>query len=111
MIIVFMILCLQSFVMEYFDMKSQITDHVLNSYEKPENYNFLLELSELIFNIESKKLNINLSALDNKLYELRTRKFKEKLQHIHPHISYNVFGTITGRLTTKKDSFPILTLG
>jgi len=100
----------ESFVIEYFDMKSQITNHILNSYEKPENYNFLLELSELIFEIENNKLNIDVSALDNKLYELRTRKFKEKLSKIRPYISYNVFGTITGRLTTKKDSFPILTL-
>ena len=100
----------ESFVKEYFDVKSQITDHVLNSCEKPENYNFLLELSDLIFNIEKNKLHIDTSALDNKLYELRTRKFKEKLQRIRPYISYNVFGTITGRLTTKKDSFPILTL-
>ena len=100
----------KSFVIEYFDMKSQITDHVLNSYEKPENYNFLLELSELIFEIENNKLNIDLSALDAKLYEFRTRKFKEKLSRTQPNISYNVFGTITGRLTTKKDSFPILTL-
>jgi len=100
----------ESFVKEYFDMKSQITEHVLNSNEKPDNYNFLLELSDLIFNIEKNKLHIDTSALDNKLYELRTRKFKEKLSRIRPHISYNVFGTITGRLTTKKDSFPILTL-
>tara|TARA_Y100000034_G_scaffold136397_1_gene212610 strand:- start:1491 stop:2693 length:1203 start_codon:yes stop_codon:yes gene_type:complete len=100
----------ESFVMEYFDIKSQITDHVLNSYVKPENYSFLLELSELIYNIEKNKLHVDLSALDGKLYESRTRKFKEKLSRIRPHISYNVFGTITGRLTTKKDSFPILTL-
>ena len=100
----------ECFVMEYFDMKSQITDHVLNSYEKPENYTFLLELSELIFQIENHKLNIDLSTLDNNLHEFRTRKFKEKLSRTHPHIFYNIFGTITGRLTTKKDSFPILTL-
>ena len=100
----------ESFVMEYFDIKSQITNHVLNSYNKPGNYNFLLELSELIFQIEIHKLNIEASALDNNLHEFRTRKFKEKLLRTHPHISYNIFGTITGRLTTKKDSFPILTL-
>jgi len=100
----------ESFVIEYFDMKSQITDHILDSCEKPENYEFLLELSELVSGIENHKLNIDLKALDNDLHEYRTRKFKEKLARMHPHISYNVFGTITGRLTTKKDSFPILTL-
>ena len=100
----------ESFVMEYFDIKSQITDHVLDSCEKPKNYDFLLELTELVSGIEKHKLNIDLKALDNDLHEYRTRKFKEKLARMHPHISYNVFGTITGRLTTKKDSFPILTL-
>ena len=69
----------ESFVMEYFDIKSQITDHVLNSYDKPENYDFLLELSHLVSEIEKHKLNIDLSALDNNLHEFRTRKFKEKI--------------------------------
>jgi len=100
----------ESFVIEYFNIKSQITDHVLNSYKKPENYDFLLELSELIFEIESKKLNIDPQTLDTDLHQYRTRKFKEKLMKVRPHISYNMFGTITGRLTTKRDSFPILTL-
>tara|TARA_R110000824_G_scaffold179668_1_gene359956 strand:+ start:2149 stop:3351 length:1203 start_codon:yes stop_codon:yes gene_type:complete len=100
----------ETFVKEYFEIKSQITNHVLDSYEKPDNYDFLIKLSELLSQIENNKLNIDLSALDNKLYELRTRKFKEKLAQVRPYISYNVFGTITGRLTTKKDSFPILTL-
>ena len=100
----------ESFVIEYFDIKSQITEHVLNSYDKPENYEFLLELSELVSDIEKHKINIDLKQIDNDLHEYRTRKFKEKLARMRPHVSYNVFGTITGRLTTKKDSFPILTL-
>ena len=100
----------KSFVIEYFNIKSQITNYVLNSYKKPENYDFLLEPSKLVASIESHKLNIDLTDLDKDLHEHRTRKFKEKLARIQPHISYNVFGTITGRLTTKKDSFPILTL-
>ena len=100
----------ESFLVEYFDIKSQITDHVLKSYDKPEDYDFLLEVSHLVSEIENKKLNIDPSAIDDQLHEYRARKFKEKLSRMHPHISYNVFGTITGRLTTKKDSFPILTL-
>ena len=99
-----------NFVIEYFDIKSQITEHVLDSYEKPSNYNFLVELSALIFEIEQNPLSIDLSALDDKLHQLRTRNIKEKLMRLRPYISYNLFGTITGRLTTKKDSFPILTL-
>ena len=100
----------ESFVKEYFNIKSQITDHVLKSYTKPDNYSFLLELSHLVSEIENNKLNIDIKALDKDLYHLRARNFKKKLSQINPYILYNVFGTITGRLTTKKHSFPILTL-
>ena len=100
----------ESFVMEFFEVKSQITEHVLNTQEKPSNYDFMVELSELVNEISKNKLILNTSGLDESLHQLRTRKFKEKIQRINPHVQYNVFGTITGRLTTKKDSFPILTM-
>ena len=100
----------ESFVMEFFEVKSQITEHVLNTQEKPSNYDFMVELSELVNEISKNKLILNTSGLDESLHQLRTRKFKEKIQRTNPYVQYNVFGTITGRLTTKKDSFPILTM-
>ena len=100
----------ESFVLEFFEVKSQITEHVLNTQEKPSNYDFMVELSELVNVISKNKLILNTSGLDESLHQLRTRKFKEKIQRTNPYVQYNVFGTITGRLTTKKDSFPILTM-
>ena len=100
----------ESFVIEYFEMKSKITEHVLNSYERPENYEFLMELCDLLSVISENKLIIDLKELDEQIHQLRTRKFREKLARTRPQVFYNVFGTVTGRLTTKKDSFPILTL-
>ena len=100
----------ESFVMEFFEVKSQITEHILKTNEKPGNYDFMVELSELVDQISKNKLILNTSGLDESLHQLRTRKFKEKLQRTSPYVQYNVFGTITGRLTTKKDSFPILTM-
>ena len=100
----------ESFVMEFFEVKSQITEHILKTNEKPSNYDFMVELSELVDQISKNKLTLNTSGLDESLHQLRTRKFKEKLQRTSPYVQYNVFGTITGRLTTKKDSFPILTM-
>jgi hypothetical protein len=100
----------QSFVIDYFKFKTKITNHVLKTYDKPENYDFLLDLSKTIFNIEQKRLDIDIQALNSKLYMYKTRQFKNKLERTPPYISYNIFGTSTGRLATNKDSFPILTM-
>ena len=99
-----------SFVIDYFKIKSQITNHVLNHYEKPANYDFLLELVKLSTQIRDNQLNINPNAIKDRLHELKTRNFHTKLFRCNPFIDYNIFGTITGRLSTKKESFPILTM-
>jgi hypothetical protein len=100
----------ESFVNEYFETKNKITQHVFDNYKIPTNYDFLVELSDLVASIQSKRLIINTSLMDKNIHELRVRKIKEKIINIEPIVSYNVFGTITGRLTTKKNSFPLLTL-
>ena len=100
----------KSFVIDYFTIKSQITEHVLNQYKRPESYEFLLELSKLITSIRDNNLNINREVLTPKLHQLKARNFYTKTFSCNSYIDYNLFGTITGRLTTKKDSFPILTM-
>ena len=100
----------RTFLLEYFDIRTKITKHVLETHQKPNDYSFLLELSSLLADIEQENLNLSLSGLDQDLHQYKTRKFRDKLAKTAPYISYNIFGTITGRLTTKKNSFPILTL-
>jgi hypothetical protein len=100
----------KSFVIEYFKIKSEITKHVLNNYSKPNNYDFLFELSKLLKQIESNELSLNLNLMNDDLHQLKVRNLKQKLSRVSKKVSYNLFGTITGRLTTKKNSFPILTL-
>lgn len=100
----------ESFLLEYNTVKSKITKYILSSHKKPNNYNFLVELSGLADDISTNKLNIDKSAITPYLHQYKARKFKDKLSKIDPHIRYNVFGTVTGRLTTKKESFPILTM-
>ena len=45
-----------SFVIEYFNLKSQITDYILSTTPEPEDYSFLVELSELLTDIRDHKL-------------------------------------------------------
>ena len=100
----------EDFLLHYFSQKCKIVDYILNNYAKPTNYEFLFELSKLLSEIEGAPLIFNYSALTPILHKYKARRFKEKLSKLNPFISYNIFGTVTGRLTTKKNSFPILTL-
>ena len=101
----------ESFVVDYFRIKSLITEYVLQNYPKPKNYDFLVELSKMVHEIEERKLSVNLGAMKDKLHQTKTRGIYKKLMRCSRRVEYNIFGTITGRLTTRKNSFPLLTLG
>jgi hypothetical protein len=100
----------ESFLFEWCDIKNRICEYTFENYEKPTNYDFLLDLTKLVEKIKYQKLNIDSSELKNQLGAYRSRAFLKKLNKIDPFIHYNIFGTVTGRLTTKSSSFPILTL-
>ena len=91
-------------------MKNQITEHVLNTHHKPDNYDFLVELSSIIHDVKYRKLNIDVGGIRDIFAKPKTRNFLKKINSFSPYISYDIAGTRTGRLTTKKGSFPILTL-
>lgn len=100
----------ESFLFEWCDIKNRISHYTFENYEKPTNYDFLLDLTRLVEKIKYQELNIDASALKSQLGAYRSRAFLKKLSKIDPFIHYNIFGTVTGRLTTKTNSFPILTL-
>ena len=97
-------------LMDYLEIKNQITQHVFDTYEKPQNYDFLLELTKVVEDIKKQELNIDFSVLKGRLAEFKVRQFYKKISKVSPFISYDIFGTKTGRLTTNKGSFPILTM-
>lgn len=100
----------ETFMKELFDVKCKITDHVLNTHERPWDYNHLVDLSELVYQISKQQLNINPKALYPYIHTPRGKNLYKKLKTIKPYIDYNIFGTVTGRMTTTKRSFPILGL-
>jgi hypothetical protein len=98
------------FLLEFCDLKNQISEYVFENYERPKNYDFLYELHRMTEELNYQKLNVDAHALNTRLANYKTRSFFKKLSNIDPFISYNMFGTVTGRLTTVPKSFPILTL-
>jgi len=97
-------------LMDYLEIKNQITQYIFETGERPQNYNFLLEVTKVVEDIKEQKLNIDFSALKERLAEFKVRQFYKKIAKVSPFVSYNIFGTKTGRLTTNRGSFPILTM-
>ena len=95
---------------EFLELKNKITEHVLNTYPKPTNYNFLHSLERLVGKIGKNKLNINLNSLKPHLTTVRARSAYKRIQAARPVIDYDPHKTKTGRLTSKKGGFPILIL-
>lgn len=107
--------CIYDLVPEYFlykfcKAKDQITKHVIENNIKPKNYNFMASLIQMLFDIGSHQMNIDIEPIMTKLVSVKGRNFIKKLQEINWICHYNPFGTVTGRLTTMPNTFPILTL-
>lgn len=98
------------FLLNFCEIKNRITEYVFENYEKPENYDFMVALHKFTKKMESNKLNIDRSVVKKTLVSPRYRHLRTRLLESPPYIKYDPFGTKTGRLTTKKNSFPILTL-
>lgn len=99
----------ERFLKEYFDLKSRISEHVFKTYAKPDNYDFLSELTKMITEVGENRLNLDFQGARDSLDTASLRTYK-KVQKALPYVRYNVFGTKTGRLSTKKRSFPVLNL-
>ena len=100
----------QHFLLDFCEVKNQIIKHVFDNYKKPENYEFLLQLTKVAEDIKNRPLNLKMHKLSTLGHQIATRNFLKRLKKAEKHIKYNIFGTKTGRLTTEPKSFPILTL-
>jgi len=99
-----------AFLADFYSVKNDITDHVLQNHSKPDNYIFLYKLCQVLNEIKNQKLNIDTCSLEQDLANIRTRNLWKKLNKIEHKINYDMFKTKTGRLSTFPESFPILTL-
>lgn len=99
----------QYFLLEYCEIKNKVTQNVFNNFEQPDNYDLLDSIDKLTHKIRYQKLNLNNEGCKNLYYSTFGRTTAAKFLSGSRYIDYNMFGTVTGRLTTNKKSFPILT--
>tara|TARA_Y100000592_G_scaffold101100_1_gene185426 strand:- start:4885 stop:6069 length:1185 start_codon:yes stop_codon:yes gene_type:complete len=95
------------FLLEYCEIKNEICDWVFTKYEKPENYNLLLNTQRVLSDIRYRKLNLNLSPLKIYFHENKAKSLFKRFSNEEAYCVYDLFGSKTGRLTTKPNSFPI----
>jgi hypothetical protein len=100
----------QDFLQRFCEVKNKVTQHVYENYEKPSNYEHMNSVSQLLHKIKHQQLNLSISDCKHLLTSTRDRSKVQEIIKNYKHIDYNIFGTVTGRLTTKRHSFPILTL-
>lgn len=98
------------FLIEWCDVKNKITDYVFKTVERPSRYGFYRHTTALLTDISNRKINIDRRTLKSFEKDQKLSRQVKTILERPPYVKYNLFGTKTGRLTTKKDSFPILTL-
>ncbi len=96
----------------YFQIKNEICDWIFNNTNKPSHYGLLHDTYITINNIQKRLININ----KHKLFRHSQSDAKAKhlwkwlQENLHPTVNYDLFGSKTGRLTTKAGSFPIMNI-
>ncbi len=98
------------FLYEYLAAKNKITKHVLDTYTRPQNYDFMYNLVEMLASIRSQTVNVDTNPIKHLLSSVRGQNFHRTLQTIKHVFDYNPWGTVTGRLSTNPNTLPILTM-
>lgn len=98
------------FLKQFCEIKNKITEHVFEKYEKPQNYEFLSRSYKLLHKISYQDLNVNVEGCRDLFLSSADARKVTAILNGNKFIDYNLFGTVTGRLSTKSGSFPVLTM-
>lgn len=92
-----------AFIHELFSIRATMIKNIFETYKRPDNYDFLYNLNKMLHEVAEKEVKIEMKNLPVIGEIKNASKMKKK-------VKYNMFGTVTGRLSTEQDSFPILTM-
>ena len=96
-------------LLTYYSHLNKLCQTIDEDFEKNNLYYHLRDCHELLEEISSNVMNINLGSFKKKISSKQDIDLLNRASNKR-NIFYNLFGTKTGRLTNKKNSFPILTL-
>lgn len=97
------------FLIEYCGVKEAVTEHIFKTVSQPDRYEFYKHVSCMLGDIENRRVRINSRKLKSLSRDPKNASYAKTIMS-YPYVCYNQFGTKTGRLTTKRNTFPILTL-
>ncbi len=100
----------QRFLKEYCEVKNKICEWVFQNYERPKNYDHLLKIQRVLADIKYKKVKFEEKELLMHWHENKAKVLHSKFKGREAYCNYNLFGSITGRLTLHKHSLPILNM-
>lgn len=98
------------FLKEFLETKNQITKYVFENNSRPETYEHLASVDKLLYKMRYRELNVNIQDCRGIMVNSAFRRAANGLLNNAKYIDYNLFGTVTGRLSTHQGSFPILTM-
>ena len=98
------------FLFQYLNAKNRITQHVLETYPRPANYQFMYNLVEMLATLRAQSILVDIAPIRHLLSSVRGQNFHRTLKSVRHVCDYNPWGTVTGRLSTNANSLPILTM-
>ena len=100
----------ERFLKEYCEVKNKICEWVFKNYERPVNYDHLCAIQEVLSDIKFKKVKFDDKELLKHWHENKAKVLHSKFKGRQAYCNYNLFGSVTGRLTLHKHSLPILNM-
>lgn len=93
----------------FYDIRDQVAEYVVSTYDRPDCYEFYENLSYVCSQISEQTLNKNFSNVIQYREDSDYERFLGQVRY-KDRIYYDIFGSKTGRLGMEPGSFPILTL-
>jgi len=98
-------------IIHYYNLRNEIIEYVIKNFSRPKNYSFLLNTTKTVREIAKQEVRINWEFLKScYLKDLKAKSIWDRFYNTNPVVEYDIFGSKTGRLSTKTGSFPILNL-